>query len=63
MLWIIRPEIPLNPPNWPSTIFNHEDMRGLGTINPGAVFRVNSCEIEGLTPPSNNVGSGQPLLK
>jgi hypothetical protein len=63
MLRIIRPEIPLNPPNWLSIIFNNEDMRGLGAINSWAVFSVNSFQIEGLTPPDSNVGGGQPLLK
>jgi hypothetical protein len=56
MLWIIRAEIPLNPPNGLSIILKNEDMRGLGAINPWAVFCVNSFQIEGLTPADGNVG-------
>src|SRR5580704_6535161 len=63
MLWIIGPKIPLNPPNWTSTIFDHENMCALGAINPWAVFPVNRRQIDGLTPPGSDVGGRQPLLK
>ncbi|MGA3090129.1 MAG: hypothetical protein ABSD75_16070 [Terriglobales bacterium] len=56
MLRIVGPQIPLNPPNWLSTMFNHEDMRRLRTINPWTIFLVNHCEIEWITPPRSNVG-------
>jgi hypothetical protein len=63
MLRVIRPEIPLNPPNWPSTMLHHENMRGLNAVNPRAVFRLNTRQIEALTPPRIHVGGGEPLSK
>jgi hypothetical protein len=44
-------------------MFNDENVRGLRTINAWAVFRVNSYDSEGITPPGSNMGGGQPLLK
>ncbi len=44
-------------------MFDHENVRGLSTINRGTVFRVNIGEIEALMPPSSHVGSGEPFLK
>ena len=63
MLWVIRPEIPLNPPNGPPTMFDHENVRRLGTINSWAVFRLNTREIEGLMPPNSHVRGGEPFLQ
>ena len=44
-------------------MFDHENVRGLGTINSWAVLRGNSREIEGLMPPGSHVGGGEPFLK
>ena len=63
MLWVIRPEIPLNSPNWLPIIFNNEDMCRFDAINPWAVFCVNGFQTESLAPPSGDVGGRQPRLK
>jgi len=39
-------------------MFDHENVGGLDTVNPWAVFRVNTREIEALMPPSSHVGGG-----
>ena len=44
-------------------LFDYENMRGLGAINPWAVFRINTREIQALMPPSRHVRSGEPFLK
>src|SRR5450755_2993184 len=43
MLWVIRPEIPLNPSNWPSTMFDHENVGGPRPRQPvGRISRQHS---------------------
>src|SRR5580700_1630428 len=63
MPWVIGPQIPLNPPNRPSTVLDHENVSGLGAIDAWTVFDFNTRRIEGLVPPYIHMGGGEPCLK
>jgi len=63
VLRIIRPAIPLNPPDWFSSVFDREDVRRFLAIDTRAVLRMNAGEIELLMPPGDYVRRGKPFLK
>jgi hypothetical protein len=63
MLWVVSPEIPLNPADWLAFLFDHEHVRRLGTVNARTVFRLNTRQIIPLVPPGSHVGGGEPFLK
>lgn len=44
-------------------MFDHENVRGLNTIDPRAVLRVNARGIEALMLPGSHVGCGEPFPK
>jgi hypothetical protein len=63
MVWVVSPEIPLNPADRPEFLFDHEHIRRLGTVNARSVFRLNTRQIIPLVPPGSHVGGGEPFLK
>ena len=63
VLWIVSPEVPLNPTHGPAFLLNHEYVGGLSAVNARAVFRLYTRRIRALIPPNSHVRGGEPFLK
>ena len=63
MLWIVKPEVPLNPTYRPNFLLDHEHVRRLVPSTRGPYFASTPEQIKSLIPPSRNVGGGKPFLK
>jgi hypothetical protein len=59
MLWIVRPEVPLNPTYRPNFLLDHEHVRRLSAIHTRTIFRLNTWQIKSLIPPGRDVGGGK----
>jgi len=63
VLRVVGPKIPLNPPDWPLCVFDHEYVRRVATVDARAVFRLDARRIGPIIPPCGDMGGGEPLLK
>ena len=63
VLWIVSPEVPLNPTHGPAFLLNHEYVGGLSAVNARAVFRLYTRRIRALIPPNSHLRGGEPFLK
>jgi hypothetical protein len=63
MIWIVRPSIPLNPPDGPILVLDDEDVNLLDPVDPRAVLLLEAAKIERLVPPRIDMRCREPLLQ
>jgi hypothetical protein len=62
VLWIVMPEVPLNPTYRRNFLLDHEHVRRFSAIYTRTIFRFNTRQIILLVPPDGHVGGGEPFL-